>query len=113
LLWRKVKNIFLSFLDEAFAPFRSVPLLFGAVGGLNTALVNHVVAKDHGIEDASQCLIVCMMNKCRSFNFDKLENICEVNDVTRDEYPRDLSAKPGFQYYHPMKQPIVVNKDHN
>ena len=110
---RKVKNIFLSFLDEAFAPFRSVPLLFGAVGGSNTALVNHVVAKDHGIEDTSQCLIVCMMNKCRSFNFDKLEKICEVNNVTRDEYPRDLSAKPGFQYYHPMKQPIVVNKDHN
>ncbi|CAB3988799.1 Pancreatic secretory granule membrane major glyco GP2 [Paramuricea clavata] len=99
--------------NEAFAPFRSVPLLFAPVGGSNTALVNHVIAKDDGIEDTSQCLIVCMMNKCRSLNFDKLNKICEVNDVTKDEYPRDLSAKPGFQYYHPMGQPVVVNKGRN
>ena len=101
------------FLDEAFAPFRSVPLLFAPVGGSNTALVNHVIAKHHGIEDTSQCLIVCMMSKCRSLNFDKLEKICEVNDVTKDEYPRDLTAKAGFQYYHPMRQPLVVNKGRN
>ena len=97
----------------AFVPFRSVPRLFAPVGGSNTALVNHVVAKEDGIKDTAQCLTVCMMNKCRSLNFDKSEKICEVNDVTRDEYPRDLSAKAGFQYYHPMKQPVLVNKRYN
>lgn len=72
-----------------------------------------MVAKDDGIDDTSQCLIVCMMNKCRSFNYDKTEKVCEVNDATRDENPRDLSGKSGFQYYHPMKTPVVLNKGCN
>ena len=94
-------------------PFKSVPRLFTPVGGVNTALVNHVVAKVHGMEDTTQCMTVCMMNKCRSFNFDKVEKICEVSDVTRDEHPRDLTAKAGFQYYHPMGQSLLVNNKRN
>ena len=101
------------FSDEAFLPFKSVPRLFTPVGGLNSALVNHVVAKDHGIEDTTQCMTVCMMNKCRSFNFDKVEKICEVSNATRDDFPRDLTTKAGFQYYHPMGQTFLVNKGGN
>jgi hypothetical protein len=94
-------------------PFRLVPRLFTPVGGPNTALVDHVVAKVDGIEDTAQCMTVCMMNKCRSFNFEKVRKICEVNDVTRDEYPRDLTAKSGFQYYHPMGKTLLVKKGRN
>ena len=101
------------FSVEAFALFKSVPLLFGPVGGSSTALVNHVIAKENGIDDTAQCLIVCMMNKCRSLNYHKLQKVCEVNNATRDDYPRDLSAKPGFQYYHPMKKPVVLNNGYN
>ena len=104
------KNWLSFYSDEGYLSFRFVPSFFAPVGGSDTALINHVIAKEHGIEDTTQCLIVCMMNKCRSLNFNKRETICEVNDVTRDDYPRDLSAKAGFQYYHPMKQPVVVKK---
>ena len=101
-------NFFLS--DEGYLPFRFSSSFFTPVGGTDTALVNHVIATEHGIEDSGKCLIVCMMTKCRSLNYDKTEKICEVNDVTKDDYPRDLSAKAGFQYYHPMSQPVLVKK---
>ena len=104
------KNWLSFYSDEGYLPFRFVPSFFAPVGGSDTALINHVIAKERGIEDTTQCLIVCMMNRCRSLNYDKTEKICEVNDVTKDDYPRDLSAKAGFQHYHPMKQPVVVKK---
>lgn len=91
--------------DEAFAPFVSLPISFGTVGGTNTALANHVMASYDGINDSSECILVCMMNKCQSFNYAQSEKICEVNDVTKSDFPIDLTTKNGFRYYHPMKQP--------
>ena len=90
-------------LDEAFTPFKSSPKLFSTAGGTNTALANHVIAKDDDIDDSYQCLLVCLMNKCRSFNYAQSEKTCEVNDFTKSDSPLDLITKSGFQYYHPVE----------
>ena len=109
LYWDDDSSKILSFFtDQALLPFQSSPMVFAPVGGPNIALLNHVITTEEQIETSPQCMIVCMMNKCQSFNFSSSKKVCMVNDKTKDDHPLDFTSKQAYRYYHPMNNPIVL-----
>ena len=61
------------------------------------------------VKSPSECLDTCKGNeKCQSFNYVILENICELNNRTKEARPDDLEVDPR-RYYFQVKQPLQVS----
>ena len=63
------------------------------------------------VSNPSECLQACNDEvRCQSFNYVILQDICELNNRTRNASPQDLEEDP-HRYYFPVKrQPVKPGK---
>ena len=54
--------------------------------------------------------MLCQLdNRCKSFNFSKKLQICELNTGTKKEFPKKILSNTDYDYYE-MKYGIVRNE---
>lgn len=62
------------------------------------------------VETPLECFQTCKDNvRCQSFNYVILENICELNNRTKEARPEDLEVDPR-RYYFQVKRPPPPSK---
>lgn len=60
------------------------------------------------VKSPSECLHTCKGNdRCQSFNYVILENICELNNRTKEARPEDLEVDPRRYYFQVKRTPQV------
>ena len=56
---------------------------------------------EENFQESFECLVLCQMdNRCKSFNFSKKLQLCELNSATKKEFPGNLVSSKDFDHYH-------------
>eukprot|EP00058_Branchiostoma_floridae_P000892 XP_002586380.1 hypothetical protein BRAFLDRAFT_108526 [Branchiostoma floridae] len=64
------------------------------------ALVGHTVSLVPHAPHPLHCSAACSRQQnCRSYNHLVWQKSCQINNSSRTESPRDLVARPGYNYY--------------
>ena len=73
--------------------------------GMTSATRQHALSgkafhTEENLQESGECLTLCMLeNQCKSFNFSKKLQLCELNSATKKEYPRNFAPNMDFDYY--------------
>jgi hypothetical protein len=73
--------------------------------GEGYSLVGHVIYTEERVQETFACTSYCLLytyKGCKSLNFSKETNICELNNATRLEHPDSFMKKSVFVYYEKM-----------
>ena len=72
-------------------------------------LSGSVSRREMGIKKSYDCLLMCqLVPECKSFNFSKKEEVCELNGATKKEFPANFVVRNDYDYYQLVKGIVVI-----
>ena len=75
------------------------------------ALSGSVFRTESDVKESYHCLLMCQIaSTCKSFNFSRKEKICELNSATKKGFPKNYTARSGYDYYQFGKGMVVTRK---
>ena len=75
------------------------------------ALKGHVMYTENEVADPTHCMSYCNLQEgCESFNFNSRDQICELNNATKEIHDADYKAEKSFVYYEKAGRVIGIGE---